>query len=182
MDADGKILKEDIQNELFFKKTSRWSYEHEYRMVKPLADYPDYKPPQTPYAYAYIDTKLYLFPFDWSIVSSITLGANMSIENRKQIVGFCEDHDIQCWQAHIIRNHKDRFGKPSTIYMIPISAIVNKEDYLKAKPQLFCTDTISLGHTYTVVKIAKITELPYYNGYEEVVNQVYLNLTANSDV
>ena len=31
-------------------------------------------------------------------------------------------------------------------------------------------------------KIAKIADLPYYNGYEEVVNQFYLNLTANSDV
>ncbi len=180
VDADGNILREDIHNELFFKKTSRWNYEHEYRMVRPLTDCPDYKPPEKPYPYT--DPNLYLFPFDWNIVSSIILGANMSIENRKQIVRFCEEHNIECSQAHIIRNHKDRFGKPSTIYILPVGTIVNKEGYLQAKPQVFCTDTIKLSHTYTVVKIAKITDLPYYNGYEEVVNQFYLNLTANSDV
>ena len=178
VDADGMILKDDIHNELFFKKTSRWNYEHEYRMVRPLADCPDYKPPEMPYAYT--DTNLYLFPFDWNIVSSITLGANMSIENRKQIVRFCEEHNIHVEQAHIIRNHKDRFGKPSTIYLLPVSIIVNKEAYLQAKPQLFCTDTIKLSHAYSQVQINNISDLPYYNGYEEVVNQFYLNLEANN--
>ena len=49
-------------------------------MVRSLEGHSDYQPPKT--NYIYIDTQKYLFPFDWSIVSSIILGANMSTENK----------------------------------------------------------------------------------------------------
>ena len=181
VDKNHEIRIEVIHNELFFKKTSRWEHECEYRMVRSLEGHPDYQPPKTKYTYTCTDTKKYLFPFDWDCVSSIILGANMSIENKKIIMKCCEDHNIPLFQAHIIRDHKDRFGKPSTILTLGINEFMNEDKILLAKPQLFCTDTVSLGHTDSTVKIAKITDLPYYKGYEEVVDQLYRNLKADSD-
>ncbi len=180
VDKNHEIRIEVIHNELFFKKTSRWEHECEYRMVRSLEGHPDYQPPKT--NYIYIDTKKYLFPFDWSIVSSIILGANMSTENKRQIVQCCKEHKIHCSQAHIIRDHEDRFGKPSTIITFGINEFMTEEKFLQAKPQLFCTDIVKISHKYSVAKIAKITDLPYYKDYEDVVDQLYRNLKADSDV
>ncbi len=119
VDKNHEIPIEVIHNELFFKKTSRWKHECEYRMVRSLEGHPDYQPPKTNYIYT--DTKKYLFPFDWSIVSSIILGANMSTENKRQIVQYCKEHKIHCSQAYIIRDHEDRFGRPSTIITFGIN-------------------------------------------------------------
>lgn len=178
VNTNKEIPIEVIHNELFFKKTSRWEHEHEYRMVRPLADSPDYQPPET--SYPYTDVTPYLFPFHWDCVSSIILGANMSTENKKQVVKCCEEHNIPLSQAHIIRDHKDRFGKPSTIITLPINEN-NKSILLKSKPQLFCTDTFRLNYQYEVAKIAKITDLPYYKGHEVIVEQLCRNLKSDSD-
>jgi len=179
VDTNKEIPREVIHNELFFKKTSRWEHEHEYRMVRPLADLPGYQPPKT--SYPYTDVNVYLFPFDWDCVSSIILGANMSKENKMQIVQCCEEHNIPLFHAYIVRDHKDRFGKPSTIITLPIDEN-NRSILLKSKPQLFCTDTVSLNYQYGVAKIAKITDLPYYKDYEDIVHQLYRNLKGNIDL
>ncbi len=84
VDANKEIPIEVLHNELFFKKTSRWEHEDEYRMVRPLADSPDYQPQKT--GYVYTDVNVYLFPFDWDCVSSIILGADMSIKNKREII------------------------------------------------------------------------------------------------
>ena len=182
VDENHEIPTEVIHNELFFKKTSRWEHECEYRMVRSLEDHQDYQSPKTNYNYIYTDTKKYLFPFDWSIVSSIILGTNMSTENKRQIVQCCKEHNIPLFQSHIVRDLKDRFGRPSTIIPFGIDEFMTEEKFLQAKPQLFCTDIVKLSHKYSVAKIVKITDLPYYKDYEDVVEQLYRNLKADSDV
>jgi hypothetical protein len=171
-----EIPKEVIYNELFFKKTSRWAYEYEYRMVRPLLDHPDYSPPKT--NIPYIDTNIYLFPFAWDCVSSVILGGNMSTENRRLIAEHCEKRNIPLFQACIIRDHKDWFGKPSTVYLASFDRFSSKEAILQARPQSFCTDTISLGNHGTI-KISKITDLPYYKDYEEIVEPLYNGLKSD---
>ncbi len=52
---------------------------------------------------------------------------------------------------------------------------------MQAKPQLFCTDIGKLSHKPSKLKIAKITDLPYQKDYEDIVNQLYRNLKADSD-
>ncbi len=61
-DKTGFISLEALNNELFFKKTSRWKHENEYHMVRPLSDNPNYHPPKT--NLAYLDLNVYLFPFE----------------------------------------------------------------------------------------------------------------------
>ena len=178
VNTNNEIPLEVLYRELFFKKTSRWEHEYEYRMVRSLSDSPDYKPPETKYPYT--DVSVYLFPFDWKCVSSVILGANMPTENKRLIAECCDKHDIPLFQAHIIRDHKDWLGRPSTVYIMSLDQYEAKDGVLQAKPRSFCTDTIKLGNQ-GMVKIAKITDLPYYKGYEEVVDQLYCNLKAASD-
>jgi len=178
VDKNGFIPVEVIQNELFFKKTPRWEHESEYRMVRPLTDHPDYQPRKTDYAYT--DVNVYLFPFGWDCVLSIILGVNMSIRNKREIMKCCEEHSIPLSQAHIIRDHKDRFGKPGTVIPLPISED-NRSIVLNSPPQLFCTDTVTLNYQYGLVKIAKIADLPYYKNHEDIVAQLYRNLKQGSD-
>ncbi len=180
VDKNHEIPVEVLHNELFFKKTSRWEYEDEYRMLRPLADSPDYQP--SPKNYPYIDVGVYRFPFDWDCVSSIILGANMSTENKRKIVESCKEHNIHLSQAHIIRDLKDRFGKPSTILIFGIDEFMNEEKYLQAKPQLFCTDIVKVSHKYNELNIAQITDLPYYKDYENIVNQLYSNLKEGRNI
>ncbi len=175
VNAKNEIPLEILNKELFFKKTSRWEYEYEYRMVRPLSDSPIYEPPDTKYPYT--DINIYLFPFEWECVSSIILGANMSPENKQLIAQCCAKHDVSLFQAHIIRDLKDWLGKPATIYILSLDQYESKDSILLAKPQLFCTDSVKLGNQ-DIVKIAKITDLPYYKGHEEIVDQIYSNLKA----
>lgn len=178
VNANHEIPLEVLHKELFFKKTSRWEHEYEYRMVRSLSDSPDYKPPETKYPYT--DVSVYLFPFDWECVSSVILGANMSTENKRLIAQCCEKHNIPLLQALIIRDHKDWLGRPSTVCILSLDQYESKDSALRVKPQSFCTDTVSLGNK-SMIKIAKITDLPYYKGYEEVVDQLYRNLKADGD-
>ncbi len=172
VNANNEIPREVLHKELFFKKTSRWEHEYEYRMVRPLSDSPNYTPPDTKYPYT--DTRKYLFPFDWECVSSVILGANMSTEDKGPIAQCCKKHDIPLFQAYIIRDHKDWFGRPATVCILSLDQNKSKDSILRIKPQIFCTDSVSLGNQ-SIVKIAKISDLPYYKGYEEVVDQFYHN-------
>jgi hypothetical protein len=101
------------------------------------------------------------------------------MEDKRLIAEYCGTHDIPLLQAHIIRDHKDLSGRPSTVYLKPLDQYEDKAPSLQANPRLFCTDTVSLGN-YSMVKITKITDLPYYKDHEEVVDQLYSNLKADS--
>lgn len=176
VDKDGFIPIETLNNELFFKKTSRWKYEYEYRMVRPLSDCPDYHPPTTNYAYT--DTKTYLFPFEVGCISSIILGASMSQENKARILDFSEKHNIVLNQAHIFRDIKDSDGQPGSVLPLKVSND-NREAILNSKPQLFCTDTASLENRDTV-EIRTLSDLPCYQDHEEIVEELFKNLQNSS--
>jgi hypothetical protein len=171
-----EIPQSTLHKELFFKKTSRWAYEYEHRMVRPLADCPTYKPPEDNYPYT--DKNIYLFPFNWDCIASVILGANMSPENKILIAQYCESHNTPLHQAYIIRDIKDWFGKPSTVYIISVDNNENKEIVLRAKHQAFCMDTVSLGNKSTV-KISNLTDLPYYKEHRETVEQLYGSLKSD---
>ena len=176
-DGSGHISKASIHDELFYKKTSRWEHENEYRMVRPLIDSPDYVVPTT--RYVFTDVGVYLFPFDIECISSIVLGANMSVENKKTISQFCENHSIPYSQVFLLRDYKDRLNKPTALLILPAANFRDKHSILNAKPQSFCSDTIKLGHQ-TTLQIKDIKELPYYEGYPDIVDDLYEDLLRTS--
>ncbi len=172
VDKDGFIPIKVLHDELFFKKTVRWKYENEYRMIRPLSDYSGYKHPETNYVYT--DTNTYLFPFDFDSVASIILGASMSQENKTRIIDICEKNNIVLHQSYIVRNVKDRFGEPSTVIILQVEDS-NKNAVINSKPQLFCTDTVCLDNR-DIVKITKLSDLPYYKDHEKIVEELWDNL------
>ena len=167
-----------LLKELFFKKTSRWSSEKEYRLVRPLTDSPDYKP--TEIRYPHTDVGEYLFPFDLECISSVILGAAMTAADKQLIIEYCEQLNIPILQALIVKDLKDWSGKPATIYHLWLDDFPSKSHLINMKPQLFCNDTVSFGNQKTV-KIAKITDLPYYKGHEEIVEELHRNLKKGGD-
>jgi len=177
VNTDNEIPTAVLHRELFFKKTSRWEYEHEYRMVRPLAESPGYIAPKSNYPHT--DTGIYLFPFDWNCIASVIVGANMSVENKQLIAQQCEKNNKSLHLAHIIRDVKDWFGKPCTIYITSLNQYKSEEIILQSEPQLFCTDTVSLSNQGTV-EIMNLNELPYYRDYEEQVEQLYQNLISDN--
>jgi len=165
-----------LHRELFFKKTSRWKNEHEYRMVRPLSESPDYFGPKSNYPHE--DIGKYLFPFDWDCISSVIMGANMSVENKQLIALQCEKNNKPLYLSLIIKDLKDSFGRPCTIYIIPLNVPEYKEIMLSAQPQLCCTDTTRLSNQGTI-EIFNINELPYYGDYKEQVDELYKNMTSD---
>jgi hypothetical protein len=172
VDENDFIPHKKVFDELFFKKTSRWKHEKEYRIVRPLSDCPNYHETETNYVYT--DTNIYLIPFDLDSISSIILGANMSQENKVRIASICEKNKIALSQAHIVRNVKDRFGERGEVIILPIDE-TNRGFLTTSKPQLFCTDTICLEHK-DVKEIRNINELPYYKDYQQIVDDLYKEL------
>ncbi|MFC2023996.1 DUF2971 domain-containing protein [Chloroflexota bacterium] len=175
VDAENQMPLDVIRNELFLKKTSRWSYEGEYRMIRPFTDCPDYKPPGTRYAHK--DLNIYLFPFRWDCIASVCFGACMPSESRMLIARSCEKYNIPLHQAYIIRDHKDSLEKPATVLILSLSNLKSEKEIMLRTRQLFCTDTVSLSNR-EVVKINKITDLPYYAAHKEVVEEYYRNVKA----
>jgi len=176
VDSNKEIPTAVLHKELFFKKTYRWEYEHEYRMVRPLSDSPDYVSPKS--NFAHIDTDIYLFPYDWECISSVIFGANMSPDNKQVIARHCEKYGTPVHQAHIIRDVKDWFGKPSTIYISSLDQYKSREIILQSDPQFFCSDTISMGNQSTI-NISNLTDLPYYRDYKEQVDQLYSSFKSD---
>lgn len=178
-DGSGTISVDSIHDELFYRKTSRWEHENEYRIVRPLTDCPDYVVPTT--RHVFTDVRVYLFQFDIECISSIILGASMSVENKKTISHFCESHSIPYSQVFLLRDRKDRFNRPTELLVLPVDDLSQKHTMLMANPQLFCSDTDKYCHQSTV-KIEDIKELPYYADYSEIVNDLYENLLKASDL
>jgi len=177
VDDHHEIPLEVLHNELFFKKTSRWKHEEEYRMIRPLADCPDYQPPKNNYPST--DTITYLFDFTWDCISSIIMGTNMSSDKKRIVARSCEKHGISLFQSCIIKDHKDRAGTPSTVLPLALDNYDSKEMLLGAKPQLLCTDLVRLSNLSRTVKINRLSDLPYYRGYEDVLEEMHRSLKAD---
>jgi hypothetical protein len=163
------ITAKDMLRELFFKKTSRWSHEGEYRLVRPLTDCSNYVLPVPERTHPFTDLGIYTFRFEWDCIESVILGTSMSEANKSLISGICQAHGIPLHQAYIFRDIKDWQDKPCAMSYLPFSEASEQEKFTNVKPQLLCTDTISLGGKGTIKKINNIEELPYFKGYENLV-------------
>jgi len=179
VDSNNEIPQYLIHDKLFYRKTSRWQHEYEYRMVRPLEDSPDYKGPKA--NVAHIDTEVYRFPFDWDCISSVIVGANMSVENKKFIADKCKKYHKPLFLAHIVRDVKDYAGKPGTIYISNLTNYSDPDLVLKSMPQIFCSDTIKFANG-GIKNISRLEELPYYSSYpEDVIRWYHIWSSDDSD-
>lgn len=175
-DATGMIPIQTLQNEFFFKKTSRWKQEKEYRLARLLSDSPDYHGPLNNCSHR--DQNLYLFDFSLDCISSIIFGAYMSTNDKKLIVEACKNFSIRFYQATIIKDQIDRYGKPGNVTIIPINELVSYDELYSFPPQGFCLGEDQINHLEPI-PISGLAELPYYKNYEVVI-QEYLESSQNS--
>jgi hypothetical protein len=101
----------------------------------------------------------------------------MSRENKGFISDLCREHNVHLYQALIIRDIPDRFNLTCSIYLNSLDDNKKLNAVLKALPQVFCTDTIRFSNQQTR-KTKHLCELPYFKGYEDVVEQCYRNLNS----
>lgn len=144
---------EQIQGLYFYKKTKRWIDEREWRMVRSLLDRPDYD---------FDDPdKLYLFDINIDCIESIIFGARTSVKNKHKIKNYCNNKNINFWQAVIVRNEIDRFGRIGKIYLIPNGQLNSNLFIFNVEPSTCVIDKEQLQHI-KIRSIKKRSEHPYY--------------------
>lgn len=177
-DSTGWIPPEVLLKELFFRKTSRWSHEKEYRLVRTLADSPQYTPPSTPYSYTDL-AGMYLFDFDWKkCVNSVVLGASMEKAKKKLIAQYCISRGTPLYQSMIFKDQADWLGEPCSLYLLPLTDAQSRQKALDTPSQLLCTDSLTIAGEDPVKTVSRLEDLPYYKGHESIVRDMYRNLTV----
>ncbi len=179
---ENKLSKEDVEY-LFFKKINRWEHEQEYRMVRPLSDYSDYRGPIQNISHR--DDKVYLFEFPLDCIESIVFGTYMSVENKRLIMKYCENFQINFLQATLFRDQKDNTGKQGHVFPISLDNFGSLDIFLNMKPQFFCMD-YELFTRLTengIKKVSSIYDLPYFKNedlylLEEYIQNLRLKKTA----
>lgn len=167
-DVQSNISLERFNEELFYNKISRWQNEIEYRVVRPLTDFPGYRPlTNRPHR----DDNIYLFDFDLNCIESVTFGACMSAENKKAIMSSCEKYGVKFGQACISRDEKDTMGFSGKIYIVP------KDDWpgplLEMLPFNFVFQKSDMAHRKDALKIDHLSDIPYYQWLEDWVEEYY---------
>lgn len=153
---------------MFYRKLSRWKSEREYRMVRPFCDLPGYASLSNK---AHRDTeRKHLFEFSLDCIESVTFGACMSFENRERIRKACKVSGIEFLRAAIVRDEKDDFRKAGKIVCLPEDSIP-RSFYVSQFPLI-----VDSGHfevQQKVMRIASLSELPYWEDNKEWVRQMY---------
>ena len=169
INADGQIPVTEYNDRVFYTKTSRWAEEKEYRMVRPLADLPGWRPLDNK---AHRDQRLHLFDFALECVASVTFGACMTISNKRRIMKACEGTGIQFLQAIIFRNEDDA----CSVLCGPADTVPN----LLERPDvgLIAVQEHSEEGKKKPIAISSLHELPYYLGNEEWVQEYLENRRA----
>ncbi len=159
VDDQGTLREELAHEQLFFRKLSRWRIEHEYRIVRPFSDLPDYTPgANRPHR----DDRVHLFDFSLHCVEAVIFGACMSVENKRRIMRACEGTGIPFRQALIIRDEKERDrlgGKMGKITTASAGAFPKIRDIC---PFILVADATHLNDQQQISEIDSLSKLPYW--------------------
>jgi hypothetical protein len=97
-------------------------------------------------------------------------------------VDYCKGNEIQFFQAYIIKDISDEYGKPSSVNIFSIKEELGSVDEIYRFPsQRFCTDKASTPYPRKIQSINKISDLPYCQDYKEVVDQFLKNVKQQNN-
>ena len=153
-----------IRDAIFLRKTHHWKHEREYRIVRPLSDCDDFRPPKqrTPYR----DIKIYLFPITPKCISSVIFGVNTSRDIKHKIISSSKDSNISFLQTIILKDHQNE------IKFLPIDSFGSVEQFLSMLPQLFTADSIEAKYKENI-PVKTLSEIPYYHLQQEDYDTYY---------
>lgn len=154
IDERGFTTYDYLNRELFLTKTLHWENEKEYRIIRPLAEHPDFIEPVK--SISFRDEKIYLFDFDLNSISTIIFGAAMSSDKKRRIMDLTKKLDITYCQSLIDKSDN------VTMYYLPISNWRNKENFLSMSKQMFLTDDSIFRFRGLKKTVSDLSEIPYY--------------------
>jgi hypothetical protein len=175
LDDQKWIAQQAVNDRMFFTKTSRWEHEREYRMVRTLADYPGWGP--LPDKFHRDRDNIYLFEFPIDCIETVTFGACMPGGKKRRIIDACKATEIHFLQAIIVRDQKDRTGKPANVLLIPIDYFPN---FLEM-PDFF-TEEKYIEESKRPIPLRSLEDLPYYAKDREWVEQYRRNRNARQAI
>ncbi len=163
VNRSNKIPESQFRN-IFLRKTKLWKYEREYRVIRRLDSCENYTAQRT----SYRDINVYLFPISLDCIVSVTFGVNTSIDDKKNIIGLCDGHNIAFLQALI---PKDRQNE---VRPLSVAAFGSLQNYLNMGPQLFTFDsTETQFHQLPTIKVNSLCEIPYYGNQKQDYDLYY---------
>ena len=162
---NGEIPLKQMYDKIFFKKTSRWKDEKEWRMVRPICGRDDFdiKDPQ----------KIYLFDFSLDCVEAIIFGAMMSVKNKTFIKDCCKHRKLSFWQSVIVRNENGRDGRLGKVSLLSEDEVKTKSPSLQLEqiePMVCIMDKEQIRYK-GILPIKDISEHPYF----DVDKEYFLN-------
>jgi len=158
----GVIPFEVFNKTVFFTKTSRWKEEDEYRMVRRLADHPQWTPLDNK---AHRDRGLYLFDFPPECIQSVVFGACMSFDRKKRIMEACRGTAVDFLQAYIVRDQHDRWERPSSMGFVKVNST---SDLLRFGDLGLFFEQDHVGERLRgPVTVTALNQLPYYSDEEK---------------
>jgi hypothetical protein len=172
MDRQGRFRRELAHQRLFFQKVSRWQTECEYWMVRPFSDLAGYRPVADK---RQKDERRHLFDFSLDCVLGVTLGACMSVENKRRISKVCESSGIPYNQAWIVRDERERDelgGKMGKVQMGPPD---QSPRLIEVSPCIL--DSAHIEDQENKSEIASLSQLPYWKADPAWVTELYENRT-----
>jgi len=155
-DNNGNIPLEQIYSNFFFKKTSRWKDEREWRMVRPVDDRNNFDIKDS--------KQIYLFDFSLDCIEAIIFGAMMSVKNKILIKDYCKNHELSFYQSVIIRNSNDKDGKPGNVVLLSeeeLKTLSPNYQLELSEPMACIMDKEQCEHRRSS-QINDITEHPYF--------------------
>ncbi len=170
VDDRGNLRKGLVDEQLFFRKVSRWQAEKEYRMVRPFSDLPGYTPPID---WRHRDDDVHLFDFSLDCVEGVVFGASMSINKQARIRRTCEGTQISFGQAVVIRDERERDdlgGKTGRVKMVPVGVIRKPLDMIP-----YIADSAHVQEQKNKLEIGSLSELPYWKDDPAWVQEFYNN-------
>ena len=158
LDENGYIIYDYLNSDLFLHKTIHWKKEKEYRIIRPLAENPNYTEPEI--AKSYRDNNIYLFNFDPYSIASIIFGAAMACEKKKLIIELTEKYGYQYFQCIIDKSDN------SKMYYLPIELWKDREEYLNFMPQVFITNGDEFRYFQKHTSVKSIDDIEYCKSKE----------------
>lgn len=157
---------EDFNNILFYSKTTRWKYEKEYRLVRRLKDFQ----PEGEID----DKKLYLGELPFEVIKSVTFGACMSSKDKKNIINNISGTKIKIQQAAIFNDFVGEDGKTGKVSLLAGNKKTDIDTYVNNNIWTFEEKKFSNYYNKKEKEInTTIEKLPYYNGFESEVLDMY---------
>jgi hypothetical protein len=170
IDDQANFCEELAHKQLFFRKTSRWQAEGEWRMVRPLSDSCTFvRVANGPHR----DDRVHLFDLHLDCIELVVFGACMSRENKKRIMKACTQTQVAFGQALIVRDKKERDtlgGKMGKVKILPIDRF---PQLLEMLPFNFIADVAHLPDQQEVFELDSLSQLPYWSDGPAWIQQYY---------